>query len=704
MTRPRSRHRRSGSVPRSVKPSVVRRVTASTWRWRAAVIVIVGVLTYANGLANPFVFDDYPAIVDNPQVRDWTNLPQVLTAMQGSPVAGRPLVAFTFALNDAVDGLNATGYRLVNLVIHLACALLLGGIVRRTLRLPVLGVPFAARADDVGFVAALVWTVHPLGSEVVDYVTQRTESLMAVFYLLTLYATVRALTSTRASAWRGLAVLTCGLGMACKEPMATAPIMIVLFERVFAFDSIGQALASRWRFYAGLAATWFVLVVLYWSGPREFSGGYASTHVSAWTYLLNQTVILAHYLRLVVWPRGLVVAYGWTPVATLRAVLPYALAMTCAAVATCVALVRWPKVGFLGAWFFITIAPTSSLVPIAAEVGAERRMYVPLMGLVVLGGVGVTAALDWLRRRPSDIGGRHAFRRPWTIPVVTGGLVVALAATTFARNREYVSETVLARTMLERWPSGFAHHVVGVQLGLAGHYPEAVAQLQQAVDGFPPARYDLGVALFKLGRWDDAIAELERFVRDEPRLSQVGTAHTLLGRALATEGRTKEAAPQFRLALSATPPDPTAEVFLADMLFQQQAYEDAIPHYRAYTALHPTDVGPLTKLGVVLVATRQTADALVVFRQAVAAAPSDVHVLENLAQVLIDSGELDSAIGDVTQVLALAPADPVGHDLAGRLAAGQGRLDEARREFERALQLDPGFEPARVHLRALPAK
>jgi tetratricopeptide (TPR) repeat protein len=288
--------------------------------------------------------------------------------------------------------------------------------------------------------------------------------------------------------------------------------------------------------------------------------------------------------------------------------------------------------------------------------------------------------------------------------VVTGGLVVALAATTFARNREYVSEAVLARTTLERWPSGFAHHVVGVQQGLAGYYPEAVAQLRQAVDGFPPARYDLGVALFTLGQWDDAIAELQRFVRDEPRLPQAGTAHALLGRALATEGRTKEAIPEFRLALSAAPPDPTAEALLADMLFQQQAYEEAIPHYRAYIALHPTDIGPLTKLGAALVATRRTADALVVFRQAAEAAPRDVHVLENLAQVSIDSGELAFAVDAVTQVLALAPADPVAHDLAGRLAAGQGRLDDARREFGRALQLDPGFEPARTHLRALPAK
>jgi Flp pilus assembly protein TadD len=703
MTRTRSRRRQPGSVPRSVEPPAVRRVTARPWRWRAAVILIAGVLTYANGLANPFVFDDYPAIVDNPQVRDWTNLRQVVAAAQGSPVAGRPLVAFTFALNYAADGLNATGYRVVNLGIHLACALLLGGIVRRTLRLPAVGVPLAARADDVGFVAALVWTVHPLGSEVVDYVTQRTESLMALFYLLTLYATVRALTSTRASAWRGLAVLTCGLGMACKEPMATAPVMIVLFERVFAFDSIGQAFASRWRFYAALAATLLVLAVLYWSGPREFSGGYASTHVSTWTYLLNQTVILAHYLRLVVWPRGLVVAYGWTPTVTLGDVLPYALAMTCAAVAAVVALARWPKVGFLAVWFFITVAPTSSLVPIAAEVGAERRMYVPLMGLVVLGVVGVAAALDRLRRDPAGTGG-HTFSRAWTVPVLTGALVVAQAATTFARNREYVSETVLARTMLERWPSGFAHHVVGVQLGQAGHYPEAVAQLRQAVDGFPPARYDLGVALFTLGRWDEAIAELEHFVADEPRLAQVATAHTLIGRALETEGRTKEAAPQFRLALSASPPDPTAEALLADALFQQQAYEEAIPHYRAYIALHPMDVGPLTKLGAALVATRRTEDALVVFRQAVAAAPRDTHVRENLAQVLIDSGDLASAIGDVTQVLVLAPADPVAHDLAGRLAAGQGRVDDARREFERALQLDPGFEPARAHLRGLPVK
>src|SRR5439155_24183062 len=172
----------------------------------------------------------------------------------------------------------------------------------------------------------LLWTVHPLNTEAVDYLTQRTESMMAMFFCLTLYAGIRAAASDRPGRWESLSALSCALGMACKESMVTAPVIVVLYDRIFVFSSWKQAFGARRRLYAGLAGAWLVLAALNWSGPRSEVGGF-STGVSVWTYVLNQAVMITTYLRLVVWPRPLVVFYGWPLPLTLAAVWPHALAV-----------------------------------------------------------------------------------------------------------------------------------------------------------------------------------------------------------------------------------------------------------------------------------------------------------------------------------------------------------------------------------------
>jgi tetratricopeptide (TPR) repeat protein len=667
---------------------------------RLALIVLAGVLVYWNTLSNPLIFDDHPTIVANPQIREWWNLPQVFAAEQGSPVAGRPLVSWTLAINYALGGLEPTGFHIGNIAIHIGCGLLIFALVRRTLLRPELMVRFAGAEANIAFAAALLWTLHPLNTEVVDYTSQRTEGLMALFYLLTIYACIRALEPARTGAWIVAAVVCSALGMACKEPMATVPLMVVLYDRVFVFDSFASVWRARWRLYSGLAATWIVLAILYWSGPRELSGGYASTQVSWWTYLLNQTVIVSHYLRLAVWPRGLSAGYGWTPPVTLGDVWPYALWISGLFVATLLALWRAPRIGWLGAWFFVTLAPSSSFLPVAAEVGAERRMYLPLMGLVVLTVVGLAAL--WGRLfRAATAGPARARRLSVAAAVVLFVVGGALATETFARNAEYASEDTLARTMLERWPSGFAHHAVAVILSKAGDHEGALAHLRAAVPTYPPARYQLGLELFRLNRFDEAIAELRTFLQEEPGLAEIGAAHAIIGRALTALRRPQEAIAEFRLAIAAPTPDVTAHGRLAEILFQQQAYDEAITEYRAFLNAYPNDQSALGGLGVALIVMGHADEAIAAFRRAVTLDPQNGLARENLARALLDTADVAGGATEAERAVALRPNSPAAHDLLGRALAAEHRVPEARREFERALALDPSFTDARDHLRAL---
>src|SRR5262245_37858089 len=194
---------------------------------------LVGLLAYANACTGPFVFDDETTIVPNQFIRNlWSG--QVLGAPPQSALSGRPVVAVSFAVNYAIDGLNPWGYHAFNLGIHLLTGLLVFGIARQTLANPRLPETLVSAASVLALTISLIWLAHPLNSEVVGYVTQRTEAMMGLWFLLTLYASIRAFGSANPARWSSLAISACSLGMATKESMVTAPVLVLLYGSVLA--------------------------------------------------------------------------------------------------------------------------------------------------------------------------------------------------------------------------------------------------------------------------------------------------------------------------------------------------------------------------------------------------------------------------------------------------------------------------------------
>ena len=624
--------------------------------WRPAALVLAGVLLYSNALSGPFILDDHPTVVENASIRDLGRFADVLNPERELPVAGRPLVNLAFALNYAAGGLDVTGYHAVNIALHIACALLLFGIVGRTRYGPAEAGPHISAGRhmgaDVAFAAALLWLVHPLNTEAVNYVTQRTELMMALCYLLTLYFSLRG--------WTVAAIVACAAGMACKESMVTAPLVVVLYDRIFGYASFGDALRARWRLYAGLAATWVVLGALLWTGPRVHSAGLASG-VSPWTYLLNQAVIIPQYLHLAVWPRALVVSYGWPEPLTLGSVWPYGLLMVALGVLTLVALARVPAAGFLGAWFFITLAPTSSLVPVATEAGAERRMYLPLAGLIVLAVATATIALR---------------RRPWprfVAPLVLGLVALPLAAVTWTRNHDYAVPLELMQHDVERRPSsGVAELALSAQLIDAGRHEEAVAHLRHAAPRAPRAHYPLGVELLNAGQVDEGIGELRTFIREQPILLEAVDAHLAIARALSTRRDWAGVAPDARAVLTMNPSRQQAadaELLLADALFGLAQYDEAAKTYSAYLGLEPTNTKAVGRLAVCFVALNRLTDAVAAFRRAVAISPASGEAQRDLATALLDHGDATEAIAHAREAVRLRPTDADARELLARAVA-----------------------------------
>jgi tetratricopeptide (TPR) repeat protein len=652
-------------------------------------IVAAGAATYWNSLGGPFIWDDQIAIVTNHTIQHLWPLSDALRPPRETPVAGRPIVNLSFAINYAMGGLSETGYHIANIAVHIICALLLFGIVRRTLEKRSGGV---FHADATALIASLLWMLHPLQSDAVDYITQRTESLMALFFLLTLYCAIRARRAGPAQTvkWHLASILACACGMASKESMVTAPAIVLLYDRAFEFDSIGEAIRARKCLYLGLAATWLELGALEWGQPRSTVG--TSTTVSAWTYLLNQVQMIARYLRLSVWPGPLVLDYGLPRAVAIREVIPAALVVMPLLIASGVALVRWPRIGFLAAAFFLTLAPTSSVIPITSEVGAERRMYLPFAALAVLAAVA-------LRRSVEGAGANGSrTRRTRIAGSLTAIVLAALAVRTVYRNAEYATPLGLWRTVVERRPHGRARMALATEMLAAGDHAGALEYLREAVRDFPDARFGFGTELIVDGKTDEGIAELGQFIAVQPSNLNRLPARTLLGQAVWSQGRLGEAAEQFRSILKIAPTNDSVRMDLADVLSTQKRYDEATVEYRALLASQPNNSTIETRLAANLMGSGRRSEAIDQLQKALQLDPGSALVHRALAEAYL--GQSDPVHGEphARDAVRLDPGNAAGHNLLGVALALGGNAGEAIAQFQEAVRLNPADPQMRANL------
>jgi tetratricopeptide (TPR) repeat protein len=561
---------------------------------RAAVWVVwfvaAGILVYGNGLDAPFVYDDR-SIQEDRDIRRPLPPWEVVHASPNSPAAGRPVVHYSLALNFALGGLDVWGYRASNLAVHLVCALVLFGVVRRTLSRAGGDGEIGLAAEGLAAAAAMIWMLHPLQTECVNYISQRSESLMGLFYLLTLYASIRALDARTPRSWTAAAIVCCALGMASKEVMVTAPLIVPLYDAVFAGRSPRQLLRERGALYAGLAACWAVLAGLMATGPRADSVGF-SLGTSALEYAKNQCVAVVDYLRLIFWPDPLTVDYGYPQPLSVGEVAPYAVTLVALLAVTVWALVRWPKTGFAAAWTFIILAPTSSLVPIVTEVAAERRMYLPLAGPVVLAVVG---AYVLIRRMGV---GRH---ERWVAAALLLVVVTPLAWRSVLRNEDYASGVSIWRNAVEARP------------------------------GNPRAHGNLGKALQQAGRPDDAMIHYRRALELRPDYPEA--LNNMAGLLLAL-GERSEAIEHFRRALEAKPNYANAHYNLARAHQYGREYDEAVVHYREALRWEPDHAKAHNNLGTVLGSMGKLDEAIEHFREALRLEPGYVVARDNLEMAL----------------------------------------------------------------------
>lgn len=532
--------------------------------WQPACIAAAAAAAYATSFAGVFVVDDRGAIAENLSLRHWSTA--LLPPPNGLPVTGRPLVNLSLALNYALGGLNPAGYHALNLLIHVGAALALLGILRRTL------------GDGFGFAAALLWAVHPLTTAAVTYVSQRAESLIGLFLLLTLYAFIRG--------WRAGSVAACALGMACKEVMVVAPLLVWTYDVVFTGAGWLQALRRRRAYYAALAATWVILAVLLaGSGSRAGTAGFGSD-LPWWQYAAAQGGVILHYVRLAFWPVGLVGDYGRKlPGAPAEWIAAWAVILAAVA-ATLWLLRRRSPFGFAGAWFFLILAPTSTVVPVATEIVAEQRMYLPLAAVIA-----VVVALAARLARTASV--RAA---------AVAAAAVVLASLTASRNRVYHSVAAFWTDVAAKQPDNAgAWNNLGNLAADGRDWAAAEADYRDALKFAPryaDAHANLGAVLIRQGRFAEAIPHYDAALRFDPddrrwltareyARSQAARPHVERGNAALQSGRPDEAMGEYRAALAEDPDLAEVHNNLGGILAENQQWAEAEAQFAAAVALDP---------------------------------------------------------------------------------------------------------------------
>ncbi len=342
------------------------------WMWLTGLGALFLVFeAYGPALRSPFVLDDIYlpyADVNAPLIHlsDWLRFP-------------RPLLMFSYWLNYQADGSEPHSYHVTNVLLHFFVSIVVMLMAARLLAWA--GVAGRMRTALAIFSGAL-FLLHPLQTESVAYVASRSEVLSVLFYYsafaIFIYSNRETMSWLRAIS----IVVLFGAAAATKEHTLTLPILILLTDFYWSRGGLRKNAALYGLLAAGgVAGGAFVAKVLLGAN----TAGFGMKDLSPAAYFFTQCRVIWTYIRMFFLPYG----QNIDPDVPLSAgVLDHDAIFGLMALVILIALAwacrkRWPLACFGVFVFLLLIAPTSSVVPIR-DVLAERRVYLPFLGLILI--------------------------------------------------------------------------------------------------------------------------------------------------------------------------------------------------------------------------------------------------------------------------------------------------------------------------------
>ena len=512
--------------------------------WRVpAGIVVLGLVLFAGSLNDGFHFDDDLILADS----NVTNAARWHHFL--NPFHLRQLTFFTFYINHLIGGEDPVGYHVVNVVLHLGNAYLFYRLL-----LPLLGAWTA-------LAASLIFLAHPIQTESVLYIYQRSTLLATFFSLLGLTAVRRLAlepkTVTGSRRWPGMAMAFVWFALAfeSKESALAVPLVLLMFVGVR--TPMGRAVGALVGTF-GFAA----LGLLFLLGEETVGFG-AVRQVHPFFYSLTQVRVLYTYLRLLVVPYPQSLEYDFRLIQSpFDPIVILGLAGLVFLLFGARWLFRHPRFHWAGVGagsFFILLLPTSSIIP-SRDFAFEHRLYLPMLGFSLL----VSFLVAGWRRRT----------------VCLGLILVAFSVLTIDRGRVWASDVRLWQDATENAP-GKARawfNLGGAQLDSAPD--RARVAFEQAIrlqPEFPEAFYNLGV--IEQGRGDN-IAALGWYQRSVDQAPEYWPAINNMGNVRFSLGDHPGAITDFNRTLELNPEYWPAEYNLAIVYTAMARPADAVPKLR----------------------------------------------------------------------------------------------------------------------------
>lgn len=583
-------------------------------------------MLYSRALHVPFLLDDYPIILDDPPVK--AGVIVAATDLRNP----RALPDISFRLNHLWTGDEPWSYHLINLMIHVINGVMVYHLARLTLHQSCSKSP--SQAHWLAAVMAWLWVIHPLVSQPVIYIVQRSELMASLSFLLTLFALSKSFDQTHRMRWQITVVLACVGGFYCKPIVATLPIAALLWDRTFLTNSFKTTLKQRGVLHGLLFASLLLLAVTKTTALLTntnggegvaYSAGLSVGTISSVTYLFAQSQIIWHYLWLCVWPIQLVFDYAWPPpVSKDDLILPFVL-MAVLFGATLLSLgTRYAKFGILLMMVFLILATTSSIVPIF-DLAVEHRMYLPSACVIAMGVMLIHRLFA----------GRRA------VLIILMVLVsLFYMGRTYLRVGDYQSTITLWQTVIRAVPyHPRAYVIMGQELANAGQREQAALAYDRAItysNGQPTqvnivAHLQLAELLLQNQQTQAAMKLLEKAMDMSVNTNE--GVRSLMALALRQEAATYARQRQWDKAVHAY-----------EQLMAEQPQDTA--SYRVYAWLLSTCPDESIRDG---------AKALKLLDQISAGENSgDAAMLDIRAAALAATGDYDNAIKTVDQAIAIA--------------------------------------------------
>ena len=691
----------------------------------SAVVAVATFAVYAQVIEFNFViYDDNVYVYENERVRDGLTTESVIWAVTSIEQANwHPVTWWSHMVDCTLFGVSngaAGWHHLVNVAIHLVNSLLTFWLIRQ----------MSGTSWTAGFVAA-IFALHPLHVESVAWIAERKDVLSSMFWLLSMLAYLSWAGSAEQSGanlvdlfsrvwkhrWYWVSFTCLVLGLMAKPMLVTAPFLLLLLD----YWPLQRPLQA-WNKYVAEKLPMFVVVVFscvitYYAQKQ----GGAVKSVALDDRVVNVVVSYARYFTKLFWPVDLAVLYPYRQGMWQTHDWVIALALL---IFISVAVWWWRKqraltVGWL--WFLGTLVPVIGLVHIGNHSIADRYMYVPMLGLLVMlvfGLCEVIAVRPFLRRL-------FCFVAPLVI--------VACATLTWCQIGHWKNSETLFRQAVEVTVDNTVMHTdLGVVLQGQGKLDEAISHFRTArkIDGDDIEPFNnLGVALHAAERLSESIAVFEEALsihsnhpvilknlglalsaNNQPNLAidayrkcleanEVNAdVHAKLGNELLKAGQLQTAVDHFRLAVSYGPEDATYVNMLGAGLHQMGQLEEALAAYQKAVMLDPELYDAVINLSEVLAETKQELEGMKLVRQALSASPNSKALLQQFARLQRQQGDLEGALATYRQLIQVEPENVDAHNQAGNILASQSLIDEAVVHYREAVRLQPAASQPKYNL------